>query len=62
MTAKSKVLKKTRMNRRPQSEAVVSDWISMDDRRELAARMEASAQIREDQWEAGFREKQDQKR
>ncbi len=62
MTKKSKILKKTRMNRRPQSEAVVSDCISMDDRRELAARMEASAQIREDQWEAGFWERQDQKK
>ncbi len=59
VSEKSKILKKTRMKRKLKSEAVVSDCISMDDRLELAARMEISAQIREDQWDAGFWERQD---
>lgn len=62
VTEESKILQKTRLDRRPQSEAIVSDWISMEDRLELAGRMEATAKIREDQAEAIFWEKQDSKK
>lgn len=61
VTEKSKTIKKTRLDRKPQSEAIVSDWISMDDRLELAARMEANAKMREDEAEAIFWETQDSK-
>ena len=54
-------MEKTRLERKPRSEAVVSDWISMVDGLELAARMEGNAQIREDHAEAMFWEKQDSK-
>ena len=59
---RSRILKTTRINRKPQSEGLVSDWISMNDRLEFAARMEANARFREDQDEALFWESQDNSR
>lgn len=62
VTGRSRTLKTTRINRRLQSEGLVSDWISMNDRLEFAARMEANARTREDQDEALFWESQDDSR
>lgn len=62
VTERSRTLKTTRINRRPQSEGLVSDWISMKDKLEVAARMEANARTRENQEEALFWESQDDSR
>ena len=62
VTERSRTLKTTGINRRPQSEGLVSDWISMNDRQDFAARMEANARFREDQDEALFWESQDDSR
>ena len=59
ITKRSKTLKKTRIDRKPQSQALVSDRISMNDRLELAARMEFNSKVREDEDEARFWEMHD---
>ena len=62
ITEDSRSFRMTRLNRKPQSEAVVSDCISLSAKVELAARMEPLAKAREDQAEAAFWERHDSKR
>lgn len=57
VTQKSRTWKTTILHRKPQSEAIVSDWISRKDTLELADRLRASAKDRDDQAEAIFWEK-----
>ncbi|KAL9132479.1 MAG: hypothetical protein Q9175_006350, partial [Cornicularia normoerica] len=54
VNGQSQTLKETRIDRKPQSEAVVSDGISTEDRLELAYRMNAYAKTWEDQAETVF--------